>query len=359
VASLLAGLKVKRGVIEYDYSAFLREKLYNPKMFALLNMGILNQFRSKYSLAIYNLCKDYLGAGQTPSIELEKFREFVGLEKHEYADFKSMNRRVIKEPVTEVNKISDIVVEVEYIKERRRVIGLKFFISPNPQLKFDIESLADQVMNNHAAGPDASDAEPDAGAKEPLHARLLGFGLTEKQARQTVEKYDAAYIRANLDFVEKECRLGKVNNVTAYTVAALREDYRPRKTFLDEENKTKNPARKKPAKTERTRALGEAVEELEIGILTQTLDNLTDNARRQLEKEFIDGGAEGKDFVMQYYRANGFDNIVVRGAFYAFAKHKLSPGGPTKDQLTDHLARKGFNPDHFHDDIREFFSAAG
>jgi hypothetical protein len=142
MASMLAGLRVKNGVVEYDYSAFMRKKFYNSKMFALLNLQILDLFSSKYSLVIYNLCNDHTGTGRTPFIGLAQFREFVGLEQSEYPTFKSLNRRVIKEPVAEINRLSDILVNVEYSKEKRRVIGLEFVIRENPQLKLDIKNMA-------------------------------------------------------------------------------------------------------------------------------------------------------------------------------------------------------------------------
>lgn len=141
ITTMLGGCRVKKGVVEYDYSEFLREKLYNPKMFALLNLRILNRFSSKYSLAIYNLCKDYAGEGHTPLIELPQFREFMGLEESEYPTFKSLNRRVLKTPMAEINQLSDIFVNAEYTKEKRRVVGLRFIIKDNPQLKLDIKSM--------------------------------------------------------------------------------------------------------------------------------------------------------------------------------------------------------------------------
>ncbi|MBF0634403.1 MAG: replication initiation protein, partial [Nitrospinae bacterium] len=44
MASMLAGIAVKNGIVEYDYSEFMKEKFYNPKMFALFNLQTLNLF---------------------------------------------------------------------------------------------------------------------------------------------------------------------------------------------------------------------------------------------------------------------------------------------------------------------------
>lgn len=157
MASMLAGLMVKDGVVEYDYSEFLREKFYNPKMFALLNLQILNLFSSKYSMIIYNICNGCIAASRTPVMGLAEFRELMGLEKSEYPTFKSLNRRVIKGPVAEINRLSDISVTTEYTKDKRKVTGIRFIIRKNPQLKLNMAGLGNHVT---VSGAEAQNASP-------------------------------------------------------------------------------------------------------------------------------------------------------------------------------------------------------
>ena len=156
MASMLAGIVVRDGIVEYDYSEFMKEQFYTPKMFALFNLRTLNLFSSKYSIIIYNICNDYTSASRTPVMELAKFRELMGLEKSEYPTFKSLNRRVIKEPVVEINRLSDISVAIEYTKEKRKVTGIRFIIRKNPQLKSGMAELGNQATVPVAAVQDAS-----------------------------------------------------------------------------------------------------------------------------------------------------------------------------------------------------------
>ena len=65
VAAMLAGAKISRGICVYDYGSILREKLYNPRMYARLSLVVQNRFKSKYSLALWENCVDYLGADVT------------------------------------------------------------------------------------------------------------------------------------------------------------------------------------------------------------------------------------------------------------------------------------------------------
>lgn len=156
MAPMLAGLMVKNGVVEYDYSEFLREKFYNHKMFDILNLRILNLFSSKYSMIIYNICNDCIAASRTPVMELAEFRELMGLEKSEYPTFKSLNRRVIKGPVVEINRLSDISITTEYTKDKRKVTGIRFIIRKNPQLKLNIIELGNPGAFSCATVQDVS-----------------------------------------------------------------------------------------------------------------------------------------------------------------------------------------------------------
>ncbi|MBI4665225.1 MAG: replication initiation protein [Nitrospinae bacterium] len=352
VAAMLAGCKVKKGVVEYDYSSFLREKLYNPKMFALLNLKILNKFRSKYALAIYNLCKDYVGAGQAPLVGLDKFREFVGLDTGEYTDFKSMNRRVIKEPLKEINALSDINVKVDYIKEKRKVVGLKFMIRANPQLSLDIDSVTEKVMGQPSEFDEDMDAPPDkANRAGAVVDRLVSFGVTEKQARKLSESHEYGYIMENLDVVEKQCRSGRVQNVPAYTVTAIREDYRPRKTFIQAEMAAKE-AEKKKARTKKAREeiLKRLLDEFDAKSLEKAIHVLKPKEKEKLQGDFLQH-VRGESFLSQYYARNGFENMVVKGAYFAFAKERLGIPRPGAQSLVKMLESAGYRATEFKEEL--------
>jgi len=304
VASMLAGCKISKGVIEYDFSTFLREKLSNPKMYALLNLAILNQFRSKYALAIYELCKDYEGVGQTPVIPLAKYREFQGLEENEYKEFKRLNTRVIKEPVEEVNKVSDILVAVEYKKNKKTVVGIKFYVKRNPQSKIDIQNLM------HSPAPDAymKSAEHQ---NTTLPQRLMSYGLSAAQAKILVAKHDENYITENLAVVDKDRNKGTLKNVVAYVMAAMRDDYRPK-------TKTNVPTGTKPQQ----KKIDELREEFESLVAQEHINGLTRSARRALENEFLESVQEDQ-VAKRFLKDGGLDHPVMKERFERFARAKI------------------------------------
>jgi len=111
----------------------------NNSMFQMLNWSIFNSFSGKYEAIIYKLCKDYIGVGQTPYLTLNEFRDYIGLEPNEYEEFKVFNRYILSGPIKRINEceISDIIIEVAFRKESRKVIGLQFKMSKKKQTMLD------------------------------------------------------------------------------------------------------------------------------------------------------------------------------------------------------------------------------
>ena len=79
----------------------------------------------QYSIRLYTLLKDKHFSWKVPVDEL---REILGATTKAYKEFKDFNRLIIKRAVEEINEITDIFVEVEYIKKGRPVEAVKFKI---------------------------------------------------------------------------------------------------------------------------------------------------------------------------------------------------------------------------------------
>lgn len=124
--------KVTSTKISFRLPSFIEKvvqgDLEAKQMFLLLNWDIFNSFGGKYEAIIYKLCKDYIGVGRTPYFTIEEYRNYIGLNDDEYKDFKALNRRTLSEPVKNINEnnSSDILVEVEFERQGRKVVGLHF-----------------------------------------------------------------------------------------------------------------------------------------------------------------------------------------------------------------------------------------
>src|SRR5262249_26166597 len=198
--SLLAKLKIKRGICIYAYSPELRRRLHNPAMYARLDLNLQTQFDSKYALALWELCTDYLGSGreygETPFIPLETFRRLMGIADGMYSMFMRLNEKVIKPAIVEVNRVSDFRVTMDCQRQGRKVTALKFkmrrvVMLPEPQseqrtLFPDLEDMPATVKELRDAGLATQDA---------LEIWQQDFSFVDEEVRpsNTGEDVEAAF----------------------------------------------------------------------------------------------------------------------------------------------------------------------
>lgn len=124
----LARIIEGEGICEYEFTPSLIPFLEKPAQYAEFNLGIQSKFKSSYGLALYENCERYKKIGQTRYFNLITFRDLMGVSSNEYVDFFSFKRRVLSKAIDEVNKYADFEISVQYTKELRNVVGLKFYI---------------------------------------------------------------------------------------------------------------------------------------------------------------------------------------------------------------------------------------
>src|SRR2546430_9577090 len=143
-------------------------------IYSRISLSMQNKFDSKHALALWELCLDFLDKihnyGETPFVPLERLRELMGIPETMYPQFKEFNRRVIKEPIEEVNAKTDFQITVEYQRINRQVTAVRFKFRrilqlPTPQTKqatlfADLEDMPAVVKALQEAGsvtPEASE----------------------------------------------------------------------------------------------------------------------------------------------------------------------------------------------------------
>jgi replication initiator protein len=273
-AVLLASVQIKHGVCSYGFAPHLRHELYNPDMFARLDLDMQKRFESKHALALWELCTDYLGAkrdyGETPWILLEDFRRLMGIGKDEYCAFRDINKRIITPALAEINRVSDFRVSVEYQRQGRKVTALKFKIRrvarlPEADTKQatlfpELEDMPLVVKELQEAGMSSQDA---------WDIWQQGFRFVDEAASSAEPREDAdtafvQYVREKIHLLKRRQTSGKVENSTGFLREALRHNYaNPEYT---QEQTRQAVAHEREAKQERARqaqALAQHKAELE------------------------------------------------------------------------------------------------
>ena len=92
---------------------------------------------SIYSVRLYELLVQWVSAKNTPLFELDKFRNQLGIEDHEYKRMGNFKLRVLDLAVKEINEKSDIKVSYSQVKKGRTITGFKFTVHEKLKAKTD------------------------------------------------------------------------------------------------------------------------------------------------------------------------------------------------------------------------------
>ncbi len=211
VAAMLSEVRIKNGFCYWGYSNTLRKLLYNPRIYARINLSLQNQISSKHSLILYENIFFYYraddGFGETPWIEIPILRKLLGIHDGKYKQFKVLNNTVIKKSVDEINEKTDLSVRIEYKRAGRKISRVKFYV----KLKLS-----------------ESTAFENGTSTDDLQNRLLKeYGIKARQAKTLIKDYSAEHIAANLDIVDEDRKSGKIKgNLAGYAISAIKSDYR-------------------------------------------------------------------------------------------------------------------------------------
>ncbi|WP_336755299.1 replication initiation protein RepM [Acinetobacter sp. USHLN143] len=101
----------------------------------------VSQLTSKYAIRLYELLIAWREVGKTPKIELEDFRNKIGVEDTEYTAMNDFKKRVLDPAIKQINKYTDITATYEQHKKGRLISAFSFSFKLKHQPK--IEKIVD------------------------------------------------------------------------------------------------------------------------------------------------------------------------------------------------------------------------
>lgn len=96
------------------------------KHFTSYQLKQVAQLTSKYAIRLYELLIAWKDIGKTPFMQLEDFRDKLGLEINEYQKMVNFKARVLEPAITQINDMTDIIVKYEQFKTGRTISGFVF-----------------------------------------------------------------------------------------------------------------------------------------------------------------------------------------------------------------------------------------
>lgn len=192
-STLLASVSLKGSICEYSYSHHLKNLLYSPIRYGIVNLSVQAKFKSSYGLALYENCNRYRKIGQTPQFDILTFRSLMGISEEKYPIFRDFKRRVLSVAINEVNTYSDILIEPSYIKKGRRVVQIKFMIEPRRKMPVIGQKLKPTVSSQKLISPE-----------EKVITHLVDeFKLKKKLSSELVAMYGLEKVNETIGYINK------------------------------------------------------------------------------------------------------------------------------------------------------------
>ena len=102
----------------------------------------VSQLTSKYAIRLYEFLIAWREVGKVPQIELDDFRNRLGLDDNEYTAMNNFKKRVLEPSIQQINEHTDITVAYEQHKKGRLISGFSFRFKQKQEAK-KIESKRD------------------------------------------------------------------------------------------------------------------------------------------------------------------------------------------------------------------------
>lgn len=121
-----------KGQVIMKFNEEMRELLLDIKeTYTKFRLGYVINFKNQYSFRLYEILKSWEKAGER-TVLVDELREYFNLEPTQYERYTQLKSRVINKCIEEINRFSDIQVElIKEEKERQKVVSLTFGIKHN------------------------------------------------------------------------------------------------------------------------------------------------------------------------------------------------------------------------------------
>lgn len=206
---MLGATAISGGKVMFKIPAELRRQLKDPQRHAFLSMRILAGFSRIYALELYERLCVFKQEGRTPWWEIDAFRELIKVDDLKSAnEFRYFKRDIIDVAVNQINKVSDIEVEVELRRTGRSYSHIAFTVKESQRINL-LLSVEE--------------------SKKLYETLVSDFGLSDAELDEIAENrlaWTDARILDAVAFVKHRCATSTVKYPGKYLMNALRGGYR-------------------------------------------------------------------------------------------------------------------------------------
>ncbi len=275
-SSIIASVSLQGPICYYAYSPRMKQLLYSPSMFGKINLYIQSRFKSSYGLALYENCIRYRGLPNTKWFDIQTFRKMMGVPQNNYIVFRDFKRRVLDKSVEEVNTYSDLLVEPELVRERRRVIKIRFL-------------LKERVKKIRIGNKVTTEEEGSSEITIVRELLINEFGVSPHQTEKILSQYSLKFIREKMTVIEesKNYQLGQVKNSAAYLLSALKNNFKKSKNSGEVIKQKKQEKDRKLYNLKELKRVAEQIDKAYLLYREQTIDKKLNELTPVKKKNFM------------------------------------------------------------------------
>lgn len=203
------------GLIELEFSEKLIPYLLQLKeQFTRYELKNILYLKNKHSIRVYELLKQYQTIGYR-AFTIEELKKILMLED-KYEQFRDFNKSVLKPSMEEINEFTDLNIDIELIKQGRKVVSIKYIIQTKDQdQKVYIEYL-NEFYN-------IQDMKIKMGLSDENFNSKQIMSIYELAITKTQDRFDVfEYVRLNYLHIKAK---GSARNPYSYLLSALENDY--------------------------------------------------------------------------------------------------------------------------------------
>jgi len=204
-----ADYKTNQGKVEIEISQKLKPYLLQLReQFLKYPLEDVIRFKSKYTMPIYLMLKQYAAKIHKRNLSINELREKLCLEENEYSLYGHLKAKVINVATKEINELTSLYVLFEVVKEGRKVTAIQFIINEKQPSIDEFEPVKDDIISQLTEYLSLKDAQ-----------NLLENYGEERCKNQLIN------LKLELKKREKNVGLKKIENPAGWLKSAMKDNY--------------------------------------------------------------------------------------------------------------------------------------
>jgi hypothetical protein len=206
------------GEIHYAFSFGIKDIILKPALYGFIHLSEQKNINSKYTLALFEYLQGEVAVNNateknieyitTGNITINDYKLLIGGSNSNYAEFKHINKELIKEPLKEINDKTSLTATAKFHKDGRKIAGISFNITKTyKQQTFDFDDSFSTEM-------------PEDKGMIKVRELMAKHKIGEQTQLEFLKKYHPKHIEENIKYCIKNN-----NKKEGFIVTAIKKNY--------------------------------------------------------------------------------------------------------------------------------------